>query len=216
MNREAAETVLAQHPLLRGASHPRLRRLAAVAVGRRVSAGQLLCGVAERTGCVWFVGRGLLHATTQSRRGSPVTVDVLRPGEAFGYLNCWMSEPHTEDVSGLVAAEVVGVPASHFMEYVRAHQSAAQLLLVETAERMRSLMRLRAISTEPASARVRSVLAFLHDKIGPKIPMTREMIAMVAGLTMETVSRSMAPLRRRGVIEVSRGVVEILDAESLS
>lgn len=216
VNRDGAAAALANHPLLDGVPASHLSFLLSRAVARRVCARQVLCGSNERTGNVWFLTRGLLHATVQSRRGSPITVDVLQAGDTFGYLNCWMAEPHIEDVCGLVPADVVGVPAASFMDFVDAHQPAAQRLLRETAERMRALMRLRAICTEPSSSRVRSVLAFLHEKMGRNIPMTREMIATVAGLTTETVSRSMAPLHRRRVIALRRGLVEILDPGGLS
>jgi len=216
MHKQTAETVLANHPILDGAPSPVLRGLLVSSVTRRVEVGQVLCGAHARTGRVWFVAQGLLQSTIQSRRGSPVTIEVLRDGEAFGYLNCWMQEPHVEEVSGLVPSVVVGVPAERFLAFVQDHAPASAAVLRETAERMRSLVRLRAISTEPASARVRSVLAFLHDKMGPTIPMTREMIAMVAGLTTETVSRSMAPLARRGIVDLRRGAVEILAPERLS
>jgi CRP-like cAMP-binding protein len=215
MKIELIESLLTSHPVISGAPRELIRTLARNAVERRVEAGQLLCGESERTGRVWFVGDGLLHATIQSRDGTPVTVDVIRPGEAFGYLNCFMSEEHTEDISGLVSAQVVGIPSGQFGTFVTDHQPAAQLLLRETAERMRGLMRLRAISTEPALARVRSVLTFLYDKLGSTIPMTRPMIAMVAGLTTETVSRAMAPLRRKRLIILRRGVVEIIDGDGL-
>lgn len=211
MTADNIQDLLASHPILRDAPLSLTRRLAGAAVSRRVGPGQLLCGTAERTGNVWIVARGLLHATIQSRDGSPVTVDVLRAGEAFGYLNCWMEEAHVEDVSGLTATDVVGVPAGRFLAFVEDHQPAAQLLLRETASRMRALMQLRAISTEPAQQRLRSVLHFLYEKMGPTIPMTRPMLAMVAGLTTETVSRSLAPLGRRRAIRLRRGSVEIMD-----
>lgn len=208
--------VLSSNPVLRGAPESALRALAARAVVRQVKAGQVLCGRTLPTGQVWFVSQGLLHATIHSKSGSPVTVDVLRPGEAYGYLSCWTGHNgHDEDVAGLVPAEVVGVPAARFLEFVESHQRATHALLQDTAERVRALMSLRALSTEPAGQRVRSVLAFLHDKLGPRIPMTRAMIATVAGLTTETVSRSMAPLSRRGVIALRRGMVEILDRSRL-
>jgi CRP-like cAMP-binding protein len=211
MTRDSIEQLLSAHPVLRDAPLALRRKLAASAVSRRINASQLLCGHADRTGHVWIVARGLLHATLHSRDGSPVTVDVLRPGEAFGYLNCWMEDAHTEDVFGLTDAEVVGVPAGQFIKFVQQHRPAAELLLRETAERMRALMRLRAIATEPARERLKSVLTFLYEKMGPQIPMTRQMLAMVAGLTTETVSRSLAPLSRKKIIMLRRGAVEILD-----
>jgi DNA-binding transcriptional regulator YhcF (GntR family) len=45
--------------------------------------------------------------------------------------------------------------------------------------------------------------------------MTRAILAIVAGLSTETVSRSLAPLHRRGIIVLRRGFVDIVDAERL-
>lgn len=215
MTNDRFGAMFSSHPVMAGAPAHLVKALGRQAVYRELAAGQLLCGNSERTGRVWFVMGGLLHATIQSQEGSPVTVDVLRPGQAFGYLNCFMEGAHTEDVSSLIAAEVVGVPAGSFLSFIHAHQPAARLLLAETAERMRGLMRLRAIATEPSDARVRSVLAFLNERMGSTIRMTRPMIAMVCGLTTETVTRSMAPLRRSKLIAVRRGRVEILDSDAL-
>ncbi len=43
------------------------------------------------------------------------------------------------------------------------------------------------------------------------LPLTREEVAEMVGLTEETVSRVMADLKRKGVIEAPRGYIRILD-----
>jgi CRP-like cAMP-binding protein len=144
-----------------------------------------------------------------------VTVALLRPGDAFGYLACWLDEGCSATAWALTASEVVGVPVQAFCAFVAAQPAASDAVLRALSARLAALERLRALSTEPARARVRSVLRFLCEVTGPRIPMTRPMIATVAGLTTETVSRALAPLSRRRAIALRRGAVEVLDASAL-
>lgn len=214
MTRGTLERLLAAHPMCHRAPSEELRRLAQHATLRRLQPGQVLC-TGGGNGTVWFILKGLLQSSAQMPEGTPITIELLRPGMAFGCLDGWLKEPALEDVTCLVQAEVVGVRVGDYLDFVKRHPPAVDVLFKETAERVRAIVRLRAIGTEPARTRVCSVLAFLHEKVGPVIPMTRPLIAMMAGLTTETVSRSMAPLRRRRVIKIRRGAVEILEPTGL-
>jgi CRP-like cAMP-binding protein len=123
-------------------------------------------------------------------------------------------------VSALEPAETRVIHRSDFTELLRRHPSVDAVLLGILADQIRLLSdRLVEALYVPADTRIRRrlvELADLYEDDGAGvIPLTQEVLAVLAGTTRETVNRVLREEERRGVITLGRGRVEVLDGDGL-
>ncbi|MCP5402235.1 MAG: Crp/Fnr family transcriptional regulator [Novosphingobium sp.] len=202
------------------------------AIGRRrnLKAGESLIWEGEDSVLVANVIEGVLKLSTGTEDGREQIVGVVYPSEFIGRP---FGGTSGHGVTALTDARVCVFARRDFDAFAREHPKLEHKLLERTLgelDRTRRWMLL--LGRKSASEKLASFLLELSERMtpvgcetdfeepGPKrleLPFSRQQIADVLGLTIETVSRQFTRLKAEGVIDLpSRREVVILDPDALT
>lgn len=199
------------------------------AMGRRrtVAAGEPLIWEDDDSLLVANVIEGVLKLTTSTEDGREQIVGVAYPSDFIGRP---FGQTSKASVVALTDARVCVFARNDFDRFAREHPGLEHKLLERTLselDRTRSWMML--LGRKTASEKIATFLLEMSERLaetdcaprfGParrfSLPFSRQQVADVLGLTIETVSRQFTRLKNDGVIELpSRREVEIVDRPAL-
>lgn len=198
------------------------------AIGRRqtISRGQSLMWEGDDSLLVGNVVEGVLKLSTSTADGREQIVGVVYPSDFIGRPFGKTSQ-HT--VTALTDARVCSFARSAFDGFARKHPDLEHRLLQRTLEeldRARTWMLL--LGRKSASERVATFLLDISKRLSRstcsgedevdefELPLSRQQVADVLGLTIETVSRQLTQFRMAGLIETpDRRTIVIRDREGM-
>lgn len=201
------------------------------AIGRRrnLSAGESLMWEGEDSVLVANVIEGVLKLSTGTEDGREQIVGVVYPSDFIGRP---FGSTTGHGVTALTDARVCVFSRRDFDAFAREHPSLEHKLLQRTLgelDRTRRWMLL--LGRKSAGEKVASFLLEMSERLvqtgcidAPDLPLrsfalpfSRQQVADVLGLTIETVSRQFTRLKADGIIDLpSRREVVILDREALA
>lgn len=197
-------------------------------VGRiqTVERGQTLLWEGEDALLVANVIEGVLKLSTSTSDGREQIVGVVYPSDFIGRP---FGERSQHSVTALTDARVCVFPRGAFDRFAHSHPHLEHRLLeraLDELDRARRWMLL--LGRKSATERVASFLLDLSHRLaeagcadeGPldrfDLPLDRQQIADVLGLTIETVSRQLSAMRSQGVIDLpGRRAIVLLDRPRL-
>lgn len=166
---------------------------------------------------------GTLKASTLRGDGREAILAVLEPGNWFGEITLIDGEPRTHDATALSAVDVLVVAPAAFAQLMRdaAFANAMARLL---AARVRVLYGLAEDNTlRDLRARVARRLLTLARGDATQSPSARarvtlpqEALAMMLGVTRQTLSTQLNALADEGVVRLGYRRVDILDVQALA
>jgi CRP/FNR family transcriptional regulator len=202
------------------------------AIGRRrtLKAGESLMWEGEEAVLVANVIEGVLKLSSGTEDGREQIVGVVYPSEFIGRP---FGGTSAHGVTALTDSRVCVFSRRDFDAFAREHPKLEHKLLERTLgelDRTRRWMLL--LGRKSASEKLASFLLELADRMTPatceisfdeeprhthiELPFSRQQIADVLGLTIETVSRQFTRLKNEGIVDLpSRREVVILDHDAL-
>lgn len=209
--------------------HDELEALNAIGRERTLTPGESLFWEGEDSVLVANVLDGVLKLSSNTEDGREQIVGVVYPSDFIGRP---FGGTSGHGVTALTDARVCVFSRRDFDAFASAHPHLEHKLLERTLgelDRTRRWMVL--LGRKSASERIASFLLEMLDRLnaprgcefrfeeGPEIlelPFSRQQIADILGLTIETVSRQFTRLKSEGIIDLpSRREVRILDREGL-
>lgn len=195
-------------------------------IGRRVTigAGQTVMWEGDDAMIVANVVEGTLKLSVSTGDGREQIVGVVYPsdfiGRPFG-----RSTPHS--VTALTDARLCLFTRGAFDAFARTHPELGHRLLQRTLDdldRARGWMLL--LGRKSAREKIATFLIDMSRRLAAEgaapldrfvLPLSRQQIADILGLTIETVSRQMTDMKRSGIIALpDRRTVDILDRDRLA
>lgn len=199
-------------------------------IGRRrnLAAGESLIWEGEDSVLVANVIDGVLKLSTGTEDGREQIVGVVYPSDFIGRP---FGATSGHGVTALTDAKVCVFSRRDFDGFAREHPALEHKLLQRTlAELDRTRRWMLLLGRKSASEKVATFLLEMSERLVEPgcsepgasalqrftLPFSRQQVADVLGLTIETVSRQMTRLKADGVIDLpSRREVEIVDREGL-
>jgi CRP/FNR family transcriptional regulator len=202
------------------------------AIGRRrtLEPGEALIWEGEDSVLVANVIEGVLKLSTGTAAGREQIVGVVYPSEFIGRP---FGATTDYGVTALTPARVCVFGRRDFDAFAAKHPGLEHKLLERTLAELDQTRRwMLLLGRKSASEKLASFLLELTERIGEaeagcgpvesqetrrvELPVTRQQIADVLGLTIETVSRQFTRLKQEGIIALpSRREVVVLDREAL-
>ncbi|MFC0203584.1 Crp/Fnr family transcriptional regulator [Novosphingobium soli] len=206
-----------------------LAALNAIGRTRNLDAGESIIWEGEDSVLVANVIDGVLKLSTNTEDGREQIVGVVYPSDFIGRP---FGGTTGHGVTALTEAKVCVFSRRDFDAFAREHPALEHKLLERTLgelDRTRRWMLL--LGRKSAAEKMASFLVEMVERLAGSgcridrdrpnqrmltLPFSRQQIADVLGLTIETVSRQFTRLRQEGVIDLpSRREVTILDYEAL-
>lgn len=213
--------------ICRTLSGSELNEFSAMGRHQTLKRGQTMLWEGDESLLVGTVIEGVLKLSVSTVEGREQTLGIMFPSDFIGRP---FGATTNHSVVALTDAQVCTFRRSGFDEFARRHPDLEHSLLQRTLtelDRTRQWMVL--LGRKAATARVASFLVEMAERVREgadgrhggavrfDLPLSRQDIADLLGLTIETVSRQITGLRDEGIIATpTRRTIEVIDDERLA
>jgi CRP/FNR family transcriptional regulator, anaerobic regulatory protein len=211
------ERIVRVLPILRDADPGLLREFQQTAFFTRISEGRDVFIEGDHVDAIALLISGVVRVYKIGETGREITLYRFGNGEScILTANAILSQKNFPAVATVEReAEAVMIPANTFRDWVRRYDLWREFVFEMLSQRLSSVM---AIVEEVAFRRMDARIASLLIERGLRsdlIHITHQEIASELGSSREVISRILEDFSAQGVVEVSRGVIKILDRDSL-
>jgi len=135
---------------------------------------------------------------------------IFTSGDSFGEPPLLIDEPYPANAEALTDAAVYLLPKSNFFELQSAHPEAALAVSTRLAKRLyyKSIMASE-ISSQDPEHRLLKLIDYFKANVDPvpkeekySVPFTRQQLADLTGLRVETVIRAIKSMEKKGKISI--------------
>jgi CRP/FNR family transcriptional regulator, cyclic AMP receptor protein len=194
-----------------------------VARRRTFRRGEVVIHQGDPADSLHFIVKGRFAIRVMTPLGEPATVAVNGPGDIFGEIALLGDDSRrSATVEALEEGETLCVLQLDFARLRRDHPVVSEVMMRYLANEVRAMnKRLLEALYVPAERRVlRRVSELSHlyggSQGGPaEIPLTQEVLAGMAGTSRATVNATLRQAEARGLVELARGRVRVLDQSGL-
>lgn len=217
ITQEDYDRLLRALPFLRRAGADMVRDFMGATYKARVPAGKDIFVEGDRADGIALLLSGVVRVYKIGETGREITLYRFGHGEScILTANAILSRQSFPAIATVEQdAEAVMVPAPVFREWVARHDLWRDFVFNLLSQRLVSVM---AIVDEVAFRRMDSRVAGLlaqRGRTNPHIRITHQAIAAELGSSREVISRILEDFAAQGIIRMSRGAIDILDAGAL-
>jgi CRP/FNR family transcriptional regulator, cyclic AMP receptor protein len=193
-------------------------RLLSIARRRTFARGEVVFHRDDPANALHLIVEGRFAVVITTPLGETAMLAVRGPGDAFGELALVSGgeAARSATVSALEPAETRSVLQDDFERLRREHAGIDAVLVAILAERVRRLSeRLTEAYYLSAETRVLRRLVEVADLYGGPVPLPQEALAELAGTSRATVNRVLREQELRGLVELGRAKIIVLDRDAL-
>jgi len=215
---------LDSHPLTQGLSPDQKERVSSFSRIRRYRAGQRIVEAHDKGTELFLLLSGSVKVAAEDFAGREITLAVLYPRDFFGEVSLWDNGGRTAAIETLEPTQVVAILGSPLLDLMREFPEIAFRLLSTLSTRLRETdAKLMNMAYGDAYQKVARALVEIYSKEGASengLPyirdrFTRQELASLAGVTRETVSRSLGAFVLAGVIRLEKERIVLLSLDRL-
>jgi CRP-like cAMP-binding protein len=194
--------------------------LAALSTGMTevvLGSSEVLFEPGSQPDAVYFPGGACISIVTLLADGRTVENATVGRESAAGLLEAITGRPATARAFAQVAGGAMRVPAALFRARMVQSPTLAHLTLLHVrANAVQAEQGVACNAAHDVPARLSRWLLMTQDRVGATtFPLTQDYMAIMTGVQRSTVSLAASALKKRGVIDYSRGMVNILDRAAL-
>ncbi len=194
--------------------------------GRRVNVGtgQVLFHEGDASKSVYACVTGRVNIVINTPTGRELLLGMKTPTQAFGELSAIDGGRRSASAIAMEPSTVSQMSSDDFLDELAQAPRLALVVLRELSGHLRMLnARVSARTSENTTERVAHLLIELSTKFRrhgveegrSELPITQDEVAAWVGSTREAAARSLASLRKCGVIETGRHKIIVCDESSL-
>lgn len=181
---------------------------------KKVNAGEII--FKEGTQCSFYyqLVSGTIRWVNIDENGKEFIQTILEPGECFGELPLFDDGPYAASAIADEDAVLLRLYKPTFLQLIKENSSIHFTLSKLLAKRVRfNFLILKTIAYHAPEARIAALLNYLkkeNKNFCPKcnqLKLTRQQIADMTGLRVETVIRSMRSMHEKGELVIEKGKV---------
>jgi CRP/FNR family transcriptional regulator len=204
-------------PFLKKADSPLAREFRQVASYARIPVGRDIFMEGDAVEAIALMLSGNVRVYKIGEQGREITLYRFGAGESCILTANAIMNQQTFPAVALVEseAEAIMIPADTFRDWIRRYEEWRNFLFDLLSQRLASVMAIvDEVVFHRMDARIAALLLRRVDQ-GSVLQITHQEIAAELGTSREVVSRILEGFGDAGLIEASRGQIEILDAQGL-
>ncbi len=171
---------------------------------------------------IYFVVKGKIKTFKTNELGKEFITEIYKEGDFFGYHALLDHSDHKEAAVAMEDSEISPIPKNDFYQLLFSNNDVSlkfiKLLSHNLLDAEENLLKL---AYNSARKRVAEALLFIFSKYYPDdradifIPIARENISSLAGISPESVSRNLTEFKEDKLIEIDNGIIKIIDFKKL-
>ena len=179
--------------------------------------GEVLFEQGDKGDALFVIVDGAVEFSILSAAGRKLSLDIMHPGAIFGEIALFDPGPRTATATASQPTRVRRVRNPDVLEQLRQHPELAADMIRLAGQRMRWMnTQLNEQVFLPISSRLARKLLHLTAESGcGTLSLSQAELAEFVGATREAVSKTLGSWKRSGVIDATRGGLQILDREAL-
>ncbi len=205
-------------PLLKDATSQLVREFQQAAFLARIPVGHDVFLEGDNVDAIALLISGVVRVYKVGETGREITLYRFGHGEScILTANAILSQKSFPAIATVEKeAEAVMIPADRFRDWVKRYDAWREFVFELLSERLSIVMAVvDEVVFQRMDRRVASLLLSKSKTLHP-IHATHHEIAAELGSSREVISRILEDLSQKGLIEVGRGIIEILDFDELS
>lgn len=196
-----------------------LRNCSAIAFDK----DQIVYDIGDKDRTFFFIRRGFVKLGTITEDGQEIIYDIRKDGDVVGEL-CAYESPRRDRAVALESTEVVAVSYAEIVAFLQKNPNLLRELLdIFCSSLADAYEQVNSLAVDDTVHRLIKVLLKLAAELGRptgeavEIPtyLTQEEISQMVAARRERVSTALNLLRRRGMVQYSRGGHLLLDVKAL-
>jgi CRP-like cAMP-binding protein len=182
-----------------------------------LAAGEVIFEPGQQPDAIYFPGGACVSIVTILADGRAVETATVGRESAAGLMEAITHQPATARAFAQIGGGALRLPAVFFRTRMLQSPALAELALRHVrANSVQAEQGVACNAAHDVPARLSRWLLMTQDRVGSKIfPLTQDYMAVMTGVQRSTVSLAASALKKRGIIDYSRGLVTILDRPSL-
>ena len=180
----------------------------------------------EETGnYMYIVLAGKVKVTKTTSGGKETILAIHKPGDFFGEMALLDGKTSPATVSAMEDCRIASIGKADFQRFLMHHEKIVLQIIQVLCARLRTVWsQIQALSYSSADARIRAGILQLARKHGVPdargiiidLKITHQELAEMVGTSRETVTRAVARLAKKGILQVDQRRMILLDSKALS
>jgi CRP-like cAMP-binding protein len=189
---------------------------------RRLAVGQRLFQRGDAPCGLYAVLEGSVRIGAVSEQGKEALLSLIEAPHWFGEICLFDGQPRTHDAYAVGPCVLLNIPQATLLNLLDENPLYWRHLALLMSQKLRlTFINLEQLSVLPAPARLAHRLLMIAEGYGELNPPRRilqlpqEQLAAMLSLSRQTTNQILKDLQGQGIIGLSYGEIEILDAERL-
>lgn len=182
-----------------------------------LASAQVLYETGDVVDKVYFPGSACISLVTVLSDGKAVENSTVGRESVVSLIDAITAQPSRSRVFAQIGGSAMRLPAAAFRAQLAASPDLLKLVLLHVrATSLQAEQGVACNASHGVHGRLARWLLMTQDRVGTDtFPLTQEYMAVMTGVQRSTVCTMAASLKRGGVIDYSRGQLEVLDRDAL-
>ena len=212
--------ILSGIPSFSGLSERQIEELREIAVNRHFNKGQIIYSEGDNGDGFYVLVSGLVKIFKVSLEGKEHIMRVVGAGEPFGQVAVYAGRSFPANAQAIAKSRLLFFPRTAFIEMITKNPSLALSMLSVLSMRLREFtVHVENLALKEVPGRLAAYLIYLSDEQGGNdsftLGISKGQLASLLSTSPETLSRILAQMVGKNLIEVIRRDITILDLEGL-
>jgi len=216
--------LLRRCPLFAGLKEEDLKRIRAIASLRQIRRREILFSDGEEAKGFYVILSGKIKLYKVSPEGKEQILHVVSAPDAFAEAALFLEGSYPAFAEALIDCQLLLFPKKDFIQFLEKNPQLSINMIVTLSHYLRRFAALiEELSLKEVSSRMAKYLVDLSLRLSkegrnPKeveLDLTKTQLALKLGTISETLSRTLGKMKAKGIIDVKKNKIIILNREAL-
>ncbi|UPK47448.1 Crp/Fnr family transcriptional regulator [Paenibacillus pabuli] len=187
---------------------------------RKYDKGEYVVQEGEHSDTLYIVHQGCVKLSRYAQNGKEHIIRFLFPGDFFGQAALLHQKPHDANAEVLESSALCSIHKNHFDLMLERYPKLAYHFLLAISDLLGATDEWNsAISSMNTEQKIAKLLLYFHTRnYAPneiRLPVYKKDMALLLGITPETLSRKLAAMQNQGLLQVTGNCILILQLEQI-
>ena len=218
---EKISDILSSIPSFSGLSETQIGEIRQIAVDRHFAKGEIIFFEGDEGNGFYVVVSGMVKVFKVSPEGKEHIMRIVTRGEPFGQVAVYAGRAFPASAQAIAKSHLLFLPRTEFVQLITQNPSLALSMLANLSMRLREFtVHVENLALKEVPGRLAAYLIHLAEEQGNEedlvsLNISKVQLSSLLGTTPETLSRILTQMQGRGLIEVKRRDIRILDHPGL-